>query len=155
MNLAYKWFIGINPGDSLPDASQLSRFLNHRLGASQIEDVLKHVVGQCIEQGLVKSKAVIMDATHTQAGSRKQRPLEVLRDAAKRRIRVVIKRHSKLEKKLPKLPRVKSEQADAAQIMLGYLAQPANAASARRYREVRQQRRLPENFPFPYRFKLV
>lgn len=89
------------------------------------------------------------------AGSRKQRPLEVLRDAAKRRIRVVIKRHSMLEKKLPKLPRVKSEQADAAQIMLGYLAQPANAASARRCREVRQQRRLPANFPFPYRFKLV
>lgn len=46
VNLAYKWFIGINPEDSLPYASQLSRFRNHRLGASQIEDVLKHVVGQ-------------------------------------------------------------------------------------------------------------
>nr|WP_269433176.1 IS1182 family transposase [Paenibacillus sp. FJAT-27812] len=122
VNLAYKWFLGINPEDLVPDASQLSRYRNHRLGASQVEDILKHVVRQCIEQGLVKSKAIIMDATHTQGGSPKQRPLDVLRDAAKRLFRVVSKRHPKLEKKLPKPPHVKSEQADAAQIMLAYLA---------------------------------
>lgn len=122
VNLAYKWFIGINPEDSLPDASHLSRFRNHRLGASQVEDVLKHVVSQCIEQSLVKSKAIILDATHTQASSQNQKPLDVLRDAAKRLFRVVTKRHPKLEKKLPKLPHVKSEQADAAPIMLAYLA---------------------------------
>ncbi|MNW26983.1 Transposase DDE domain protein [compost metagenome] len=123
VNLAYKWFIGINPEDPLPDASQLSRFRNHRLGASQVEDVLKHVVGQCMEQGLVKSKAIIMDATHTLAVSQKQKPLDVLRDAAKRLFRVVVKRHPKLEKRLPKPPRVKSEEADAEQTMLAYLAQ--------------------------------
>lgn len=123
VNLAYKWFIGINPEDPLPDASQLSRFRNHRLGASQVEDVLKHVVNQCIQQGLVKSKTIIMDATHTLAGSPKQKPLEVLRDAAKRLFRVVVKRHPKLEKKLPQQPRVKSEEADAEKTMLAYLAQ--------------------------------
>ncbi|MNM72162.1 Transposase DDE domain protein [compost metagenome] len=123
VNLAYKWFIGINPEDPLPDASQLSRFRNHRLGASQVEDILKHVVSQCIKQGLVKSKTIIMDATHTLAGSQKQKPFEVLRDAAKRLFRVVVKRHPKLEKKLPKLPSVKSEDAEAEIIMLAYLAQ--------------------------------
>lgn len=123
VNLAYKWFLGVNPEDSLPDASQLSRFRNHRLGASQVDDVLKHVVSQCVEKGLVKSKGIILDATHTQAGSQKQRPLDVLRDAAKRLFRVVVKRHPKLEKKLPALPRVKSEDADAEQKMLVYLAQ--------------------------------
>ncbi|MNV25326.1 Transposase DDE domain protein [compost metagenome] len=123
VNLAYKWFVGINPEDPLPDASQLSRFRNHRLGASQVEDVLKHVVSQCIKQGLVKSKTIIMDATHTLAGSQKQKPFEVLRDAAKRLFRVVVKRHPKLEKKLPKLPSVKSEDAEAEIIMLAYLAQ--------------------------------
>ncbi|MET3211212.1 UNVERIFIED_CONTAM: hypothetical protein ABIC26_004179 [Paenibacillus sp. PvR008] len=105
----------------MPDASQLSRFRNHRLGASQVGDVLKHVVSQCIERGLVKSQTIIMDAIHTQAGNPKQRPLDVLRDAAKRLFRVVTKRHPKLEKKLPKLPRVKSEQTDAEPIMLAYL----------------------------------
>lgn len=123
VNLAYKWFLGINPEDPLPDASQLSRFRNHRLGASQVEDVLKHVVSQCIEQGLVKSKTIILDATHTRAGSPKQKPFDVLRDAAKRLFRVVVKRHPKLEKKLPKLPSVKSEDTEAEKTMLTYLAQ--------------------------------
>jgi transposase len=122
VNLAYKWFLGINPEDAVPDASQLSRFRNHRLGASQVEDVLRHVVRQCIDQGLVKSNAIILDATHTLAGSQKQRPLDVLRDAAKRLFRVVTKRHPKMEKKLPKLPQVKSDQENAEQILLAYLA---------------------------------
>ncbi|EPY04415.1 hypothetical protein PAALTS15_25189 [Paenibacillus alvei TS-15] len=56
-------------------------------------------------------------------GSQKQRPLDVLRGAAKRLFRVVTKHHPKLEKRLPKLTSVKSEQADAEQFMLAYLAQ--------------------------------
>jgi transposase len=123
VNLAYKWFIGINPEDPLPDPSQLSRFRNHRLGVSQVDDVLKQVVGQCIDKGLIKSKTIIMDATHTHAATRRQTPLNVLRDAAKRLFRVVVKRHPKLEKKLPPLPRVKSEQEDAKKVMLRYLAE--------------------------------
>jgi transposase len=123
VNVAYKWFIGMNPEDELPDASQLSRFRNHRLGASQIEDVLKQIVGQCINNGLIKSKTIIMDATHTHAATQRQQPLNVLREAAKRLFRVVVKRHPKLEKKLPPLPGVKSEQEDAEKVMLRYLAE--------------------------------
>ncbi|MBA9087146.1 hypothetical protein FHR92_003627 [Fontibacillus solani] len=74
-----------------------------------------------MEKGLIKSKTIILDATHTQAGSQKQRPIDVLRDAAKRLQRTVVKRHPKLEKN-PALPRVKSEQDDAAHIMLHHLA---------------------------------
>lgn len=107
VNLSYKWFAGLNPEDELPDSSQLSRFRNHRLGANQVEEVLKHIVSQCIEKGLVKSKTIIMDSTHTLASSQKQRPLEVLQDAAKRLFRVVVKKHPKLEKKLPVAPKLK------------------------------------------------
>lgn len=123
VNLAYKWFIGVNPEDALPDASQLSRFRNHRLGASQVEDVLKQVVSQCIDKGLIKSKTIIMDATHTHAATQRQKPINVLREAAKRLFRVVVKRHPKLEKKLPPLPKVKSDQEDAEKIMLRYLTE--------------------------------
>ncbi|WP_031305641.1 IS1182 family transposase [Brevibacillus panacihumi] len=123
VNLAYKWFLGVNPEDNLPDPSQLSRFRNHRLGAGAVDEVLKSVVRQCIEKGLVKSKTIIMDSTHTLAASQKQKPLEVLRDAAKRLFRVVVKKHPKLEKKLPKLPGLRKEdQEDAEKIMLQYLA---------------------------------
>ena len=123
VNLAYKWFLGLNPEDSLPDPSQLSRFRNHRLGASQVDEILKAIVRQCIEKGLIKSKTIIMDSTHTLAASQKQKPLEVLRDAAKRLFRVVVKKHPKLQKKLPRLPELKKDQEDAEKIMLYYLAE--------------------------------
>ena len=73
--MAYKWFIGVNPEDALPDPSQLSHFRNHRLDVSQVDDVLKQIISQCIEKGLIKSKAIIMDATHTHAAIQRQQPL--------------------------------------------------------------------------------
>lgn len=123
VNLAYKWFLGLNPEDELPDPSQLSRFRNHRLGSGQIDEVLKAVVRQCIERGIVKSKTIVMDSTHTLANSQKQKPLEVLQDAAKRLFRVVVKKHPKLEKRLPKMPKMEKEQPDAEKLMLHYLAE--------------------------------
>ncbi len=87
-----------------------------------MEDVFKHVVSQCLEKGLIKSKTIILDATHTQASSPKQRPLDVLRDAAKCLMRTVVKRHPKLEKRLPTMPHVKSEQEDAEKVILHYFA---------------------------------
>lgn len=76
-NLAYKWFLGLNPEDLLPDPSQLSRFRRHRLGAHQVEKVLEHIVKQCVEKGLIQSKSIIIDSTHTIANASKEKPLDV------------------------------------------------------------------------------
>jgi transposase len=127
VNLAYKWFVGLNPEEALPDSSQLSRFRNHRLGASEIDELLKVIVNQCIEKGIIKSKTLILDSTHSLAASQKQRPLDVLRDAAKRLMRTVIKKHPKLEKKLPRQPELQKDQPDAEKVMLYYLAQLGEA----------------------------
>ncbi len=64
-----------------------------------------------------------MDSTHTLSASLQQKPLEVLRDAAKRLFRVVVKKHPKLEKKLPRLPELGKDQEDTEKIMLHYLAE--------------------------------
>ncbi len=122
VNLAYKWFLGLNPETPVPDSSQLSRFRNHRLGASQVENVLLMSVRQCVEHGLIKSNAVIVDATHTQANCQKQKPLEVLRDASKRLFRAVTKRYPKWEKQLPHQPKLPSDFREAEITMLHYLA---------------------------------
>lgn len=73
--------------------------------------------------GIFEQTRIILDATHTLASSPKQKPFEVLRGAVKRLFRVVVKRHPKLEKKLPKQPSVKSEDAEAEKTMLSNLAQ--------------------------------
>ncbi|HYE69779.1 MAG TPA: IS1182 family transposase [Anaerovoracaceae bacterium] len=123
VNLAYKWFLGLNPEDSLPNPSQLSRFRNHRLGASEVDEVLKSVARQCIDKGIIKSKTLILDATHTHASVQRERPIEVLQNAAKRLFRVVVKKHPKLEKKLPRMPRLEKDATDGEKIMLHYLAE--------------------------------
>jgi len=122
VNLAYKWFLGLNPEDTLPDASQLSRFRNHRLGASQVDAVLNSIVKQCVDKGLIKSQALLVDSTHTTACCQKQKPLHVLHDAAKRLFRSVVKRYPKLEKRLPQQPKIEKDQVDAEKTMLHYLA---------------------------------
>lgn len=130
VNLAYKWFLGVSPEEAIPDSSQLSRFRNHRLGVSRIDDILSMIVRQCVEQGLIKSKAVIMDATHTHANCQKERPLTVLRDASKRLFRVVVKRHPKLEKRLPYQPKLPSDIHEAEKVMLHYLAELGETVEA-------------------------
>ncbi|MFD0769352.1 transposase [Bacillus sp. CGMCC 1.60114] len=40
VNLAYKWFLSLNPEDTLPDPSLLSKFHRHRVGIQQVEAVL-------------------------------------------------------------------------------------------------------------------
>lgn len=123
VNLAYKWFLGVNPEDALPDDSQLSRFRKHRLGANRIEEVLKSIVQQCVEKKLLKSNVLILDATHTLANAEMRKPLEVLKDAAKRLFRAVVKKHSKLDKKLPAIPKLKKDENEPEKVMLHYLAE--------------------------------
>jgi transposase len=122
-NLAYKWFLGLNPEDNLPDASQLSRFRVHRLGANRVEKVLEHIVKQCMEKGLIKSKALIIDSTHTLANAAKDKPLDVLKKAANRLLKGVKKQYSSLYKKLPKFPKLEGIDEEKAKILLEYLVE--------------------------------
>ena len=130
VNLAYKWFVGLNPEDPLPDPTQLSRFRNHRLGANCVEKVLEMLVRQCIDKGLLKSKVLILDATHTHANTKKQEAIEVLKDAAKRLVRAVTKKHPKLQKKLPVLPKLTGDGEERAKVMLHHLAELGETVEA-------------------------
>jgi transposase len=123
VNLAYKWFLRLNPEDALPDPSQLSRFRNHRLGADNVDKVLNAIVKQCIDNGLIKSKSIILDSTHSLMNASKQKPIEILTKAATRLLRAVKKQHKNLYKKLPVLPKVEGESdEEQAKEMLHYLA---------------------------------
>jgi hypothetical protein len=124
-NLAYKWFLGLNPEDSLPDPSQLSRFRRHRLGANRVEKVLEHIVKQCVEKGLIQSKALILNSTHTIANASKDKPLDVLKKASNRLLKGVKKQHSGLYEKLPKFPKLEGTDEEKAPIIGAFRSAPA------------------------------
>jgi transposase len=58
VNLAYMWFIGINPEDELPDPSLLSKFRTQRLKETTLDDMIKEVVRQCVEKRIIKGTGV-------------------------------------------------------------------------------------------------
>jgi transposase len=47
LNLAYMYFLGLNPEDSLPDKSLLAKFRCHRLEDVCLDVIMSEVIRQC------------------------------------------------------------------------------------------------------------
>jgi transposase len=84
VNLAYMWFIGINPEEDLPDSSLLAKFRTQRLKETSLDDIIKEVVRQCVEKGIIKGTGMSVDSTHTQANTGKLVPERVVKHLAKK-----------------------------------------------------------------------
>ena len=84
MNLAYMWFIGINPEDDLPNPSLLAKFRTQRLKETTLDDIIKEVVRQCVEKGIIKGTGISIDCTHTEANTGKLVPERIMKRLAKK-----------------------------------------------------------------------
>lgn len=65
-NLAYRWFVGYELDEKIPDHSTLSKTLD-RFGEKVFNEVFKRSISQCIESGLVSGKILHIDATTIRA----------------------------------------------------------------------------------------
>lgn len=83
LNLAYMWFLGINPDEQLPHPSLLAKFRVHRLKDITMDKIINEVVKQCVEQGIIRGQGVSIDCTHTHANTIKKIPERVLKHIAK------------------------------------------------------------------------
>lgn len=89
LNLAYMWFLGLNPEDDLPDPSLLAKFRVHRLKETSVDDIIQEVVRQCIDKGIIKGTGLSIDATHTHANTVKKVPERIMKHLAKNIIKSV------------------------------------------------------------------
>jgi transposase len=69
LNLAYMYFLGINPEDELPDSSLLSKFRVHRLQDVSLDEIIVEIVNQCVKKGIIKGTGISVDSTHTEANT--------------------------------------------------------------------------------------
>ena len=83
-NLAYLWFLGLNPDDKLPEASLLAKFRTQRLKDITIDEILSEIVRQCVEKGIIKGTTLAIDSTHTEANCKKQVPERIMKHLAKK-----------------------------------------------------------------------
>lgn len=124
LNLAYMWFLGLNPEDDLPEASLLTKFRRQRLKETSVDDIIQEVVRQCIEKGIIKGTGLSMDATHTHANTIKKVPERIMKHLARKIIKAIEEENGEIPSELiGEVPNYKliEDHNEAKQIMKTYL----------------------------------
>jgi len=124
LNLAYMWFLGINPDDDLPDSSLLSKFRVHRLNDITLDEIITEIVRQCVEKGIIKDTGISIDATHTEANTFKATPERVMKHLAKKIFKTYEKESGELPENINKdIPDYKQieDHKEAKKTMKDYL----------------------------------
>lgn len=71
VNIAYRWFLGIDLDEPVPDHSIFSQLRRRKFnGAALFEELFDEVVRKCIEYGLIDGKLLLTDSTHVRANAR-------------------------------------------------------------------------------------
>lgn len=102
-DLSFKYFLGMNPEETdLINPSSLCKFRKLRL---KDEDLLDMLIGKtvsiAIEKGIIKSRTIIVDATHTGSRSNPWSPLEILRLRSKQLRKSIYDTDERIKDSLP------------------------------------------------------
>lgn len=101
-DLSFKYFLGMAPEESVIDASSLTKFRKLRLKDSNLLDLLiNKTVEIALEQGVIKSKSIIVDSTHTQARYNQKSPREHLVEYSKRLRKAVYAIDERMKEQFP------------------------------------------------------
>ena len=73
-NITYKWFLGLELEDKVPDHSTISQLRRRKFSESSIfQDIFDVIVRKCIEEGLVDGKLLLTDSTHIKANANRHK----------------------------------------------------------------------------------
>jgi transposase len=101
-DMSFKYFLQMAPEESVIDPSSLTKFRKLRLKDLNFLDLL---IGKTVElaiaQGILKSNAIIVDATHTKARYNQKSPREILQDRSRKLRKAIYAIDESLKAKLP------------------------------------------------------
>jgi len=115
VNMAYKYFLGLNPEDEPVCSSLMTKFRKTRITEDILEEMLAETVRQAIDKGLIKSRMIIVDATHSKTSAKHQTPTQILRHLTKNLRKEVYCTQFELSSKFPDKP---LETADLSEEIL-------------------------------------
>jgi len=83
-DMSFKYFLEMSPEEGVIDPSSLTKFRKLRLKGNDLLNLLiNKTVTIAIEKGIIRSKSIIVDATHSLSRSNPYSALEVLRERSK------------------------------------------------------------------------
>ena len=102
-DMSFKYFLDIAPEDEVINPSSLTKFRKMRLKNANLLDLLVNkTVEIAIEKGIIKSKAIIVDSTHTRSRYNQKSPTEILIEASKQLRKSVYKIDEAMKAQFPK-----------------------------------------------------
>ena len=103
-DMAYKYFLDLDPEAEMVDPSLMTKFRKTRITEDILEEMLKETIRQAIEKGIIKSKTIIVDSTHTNANVRAKTVTQVLRELSRGLRKEIYKSMYDLSEKFPDKP---------------------------------------------------
>ena len=74
VNIAFRWFLGIDFDEPVPDHSTISQLRRRKFGGTTLfQDIFDEVVRKCMAAGLVSGKLLLTDSTHILANAAKEK----------------------------------------------------------------------------------
>lgn len=102
-DMSFKYFLGMAPEDDVINPSSLCKFRKLRLKDMDLLNLLiRKTVDVAIEKGVIKSRTIIVDATHTASRSNPHSPIEVLRLRSKQLRKAIYDADDRIKDTLPK-----------------------------------------------------
>lgn len=123
-NLAYLFFLGLDPEDILPDKSLLSKFRTKRFPDDKpLDKILTNIVKQCVDKGLIKGNSVSIDATHIEANTIKKTPERLMKHLARKIIQAFEVEKGQTLSELPEVPNYEEieDHKEAKAVMKDYI----------------------------------
>ena len=88
--MSFKYFLDMAPEETVIDPSSLTKFRKLRLKDMKLLDMLiAKTVQTALEKGIIKSRSIIVDATHTKSRYNQKTPRQALQEQSKKLRRAV------------------------------------------------------------------
>ena len=102
-DMSFKYFLGMAPEEDVINPSSLCKFRKLRLKDMDLMNLLiKKAVDIAVEKGIIKSRTIIVDATHTGSRSNPYTPIEILRLRSKQLRKALYNADEDIKERLPK-----------------------------------------------------
>lgn len=114
-DMSFKYFLDMSPEEDVINPSSLTKFRKLRLKDTDLLNLLiGKTVSIAIEKGIIRSKSIIVDATHSLSKSNPFSAMEVLRERSKLLRKTIYKFDEQWKERMPK----KNEENDLEKELL-------------------------------------